>query len=104
MSPATSGMIVFFCCSLFVKLFFSDIEKIQSGIGEKAAYFLQYFVTFIAGFILAFTIDWKLTLVLSIMLPLLGFLGASFAKVSISRVYYYTLNSSFYHLLCTIFS
>ena len=59
----------------------SDIEKIQSGIGEKAALFLQYFSTFITGFVIAFAHNWKLALVVATMVPLLSFLGAAISKV-----------------------
>jgi ABC-type multidrug transport system fused ATPase/permease subunit len=60
---------------------FSDIEKIQAGIGDKLALFLQGFSTFIAGFVIGYVISWKLALVLSIMLPMLIVLGALIAKV-----------------------
>ena len=63
--------------------FFSDIEKIQAGIGDKAAIFILYFSTFVAGFVIAFATNWKMTLVVGTMLPLLAFLSAAVAKVLI---------------------
>ena len=68
-----------------VFVIYSDIEKIQAGIGEKAALFLQYFSTFIVGFIIAFVHNWKLTLVVAVMLPLLAGLAGTIGKVAIYR-------------------
>ena len=59
----------------------SDIEKIQSGIGDKVAVFLSYFSTFISGYIIAFSKSWKLALVVMTMLPLIAFISATIAKV-----------------------
>ena len=61
----------------------SDIEKIQSGIGDKVALFLQYFSTFVTGFIIGYVTNWKLALVVSVMLPLLSLMAALIAKVKI---------------------
>ena len=63
-------------------MLYSDIEKIQAGIGEKIALFLQYFSTFITGFIIAFIRNWKLTLVVAVILPLLATLAGATGKVS----------------------
>lgn len=59
----------------------SDIEKIQAGIGDKAAIFILYFSTFIAGFVIAFITNWEMTLVVATMLPILAFLAGIIAKV-----------------------
>ena len=64
----------------------SDTEKIQSGIGDKVAVFLQYFTTFVAGYVIAFTSSWKLSLVLATMVPLLVLMAAMIAKVSSWRM------------------
>ena len=61
----------------------SDIEKIQAGIGDKLALFLQYLTTFVTGFVIAYSINWKLALVLSIMLPLLTAMAFLIARVSL---------------------
>lgn len=63
-------------------LYSSDIEKIQAGIGDKLALFLQALSTFIAGFVIGYIINWKLALVVSVMLPLLIGIAALVAKVS----------------------
>ena len=60
----------------------SDIEKIQSGIGDKVAVFLSYFSTFITGYVIAFSKSWKMALVVMAMLPLIAFVGGTIAKVS----------------------
>ena len=61
----------------------SDIEKIQAGIGDKVSLFLNYFTTFVAGFVIAFVFNWKMALVVSVMLPILTFMAAIIAKVRI---------------------
>ena len=79
-------MLPFFLVHFYLS-YLSDIEKIRSGIGDKAALFLQYFSTFIIGFVIAFALNWKLALVLSNMFPLLSFLGATVSRVRISRMF-----------------
>jgi ABC-type multidrug transport system fused ATPase/permease subunit len=64
-----------------VLLLSSDVEKIQSGIGDKVSLFLQYFSTFLAGFVIGYITNWKLALVVSVMLPLLSLMAALIAKV-----------------------
>ena len=61
--------------------FYSDVEKIHSGIGDKVAVFLQFFTTFIACFVIAFVTNWKLALVVSIALPILILMGTLLTKV-----------------------
>ena len=71
-------------CYKFLTFLFlpvSDIEKIQSGIGDKVALFLQYFSTFIAGFVIGYATNWKLALVVSVMLPILSVMAGIIAKV-----------------------
>ncbi len=62
-------------------LFHSDIEKIQAGIGDKIALFIQYMTTFLAGFVIAYVLSWKMALVVSVMLPLLTFTAFTIARV-----------------------
>lgn len=62
---------------------YSDVENIQSGIGDKIAIFLQYFSTFIASFLLGFAINWKLALVVSVTFPVLSVMGAILTKVNL---------------------
>ena len=58
------------------------MEKIQAGIGDKVALFLNYFSTFLAGFAIAFSFSWKMALVVGVMLPLLSFIAGIIAKVT----------------------
>lgn len=44
--------------------------------------FLQYSSTFVAGFVIGFFINWRLTLVVATMLPILSFLAGVISKVS----------------------
>ena len=62
-------------------LLLRDVEKIQSGMGDKVAAFLQYFTTFISGFIIGFVVNWKLALVVSVSLPILSVMGVILTKV-----------------------
>lgn len=60
---------------------YSDIEKVQAGIGDKISVFIRSLSTFIAGFVIGFVTNWKLALVISAMLPVLAFMAAIIAKV-----------------------
>lgn len=66
---------------MYFSIHCSDVEKIQSGIGDKAAFFLQSLTTFLAGFVIAFVYNWKLTLVMGTMLPVIAILGATLTRV-----------------------
>jgi ABC-type multidrug transport system fused ATPase/permease subunit len=59
-----------------------DVEKIQSGIGEKAGLFLQYFTTFLVGYVVGFVQGWQLTLVIISVLPILLVLAAAFTMIT----------------------
>ena len=74
----------------------SDIEKIQSGIGDKVALFLQYFSTFITGFVIGYATNWKLALVVSVMLPILSLMAGLIAKVKQSESIYIYRVSTYY--------
>ena len=73
---------VFKLCHLLPHYMYSDVEKIQSGIGDKVALFLQYFTQFLAGFIIGYVTNWRLALVVSVMLPILSVMAALIAKVN----------------------
>ena len=60
---------------------YSDIEKIQAGIGDKVAVFLEHFTSFLTGYTIAFAFSWKLALVMSATLPCMTILGGVMAKV-----------------------
>ena len=60
----------------------SDINKIHDGIGDKFAILVQWVATFFGGFIIGFVRDWRLTLFLFGITPILAFVGAIFSKVS----------------------
>ena len=61
---------------------FSDVDKIQDGIGEKLGQFFQYFATFVCGFVIGFIYGWQLTLVIIAVSPLLAIAGGLMAAVS----------------------
>ena len=60
---------------------FSDVSKINEGIGDKIGIFFQSMATFFTGFIVGFTKGWKLTLVILALSPVLGLSAAIWAKV-----------------------
>jgi len=64
--------------SLFIN---SDVDQIESGIGDQLALFFQYVSAFFAGFIIGFIYGWKLTLVILAVSPLLAVAGGLMARV-----------------------
>lgn len=60
----------------------TDINLIQSGIGDKLATAVQYISTFCAGIIVGFIKGWKLTLVILGITPLLLVSGFIFGNAS----------------------
>ena len=61
--------------------FFSDINKIHGGIGDKMGSCLQWTAGFLAGFIIGFIYGWKLTLVILAISPALALTGFVMNKV-----------------------
>ncbi|CAG8533060.1 15494_t:CDS:2 [Funneliformis mosseae] len=57
-----------------------DTSLYQEGISEKVGLILQQFATFIGGFAVAYTTGWKLSLVLTAIIPLLAVAGGVMAK------------------------
>lgn len=62
--------------------FFSDFERIKEGIGDKVALAIQYTSQFFGGFIIAFFYDWRLTLIMMSLMPLIACAGAFVGRVS----------------------
>jgi ABC-type multidrug transport system fused ATPase/permease subunit len=58
-----------------------DVNLVQAGISEKVGSFLQYFSMFLTGFIIGFVKNWKLSLVILSVVPLLMAGGAFFGKI-----------------------
>jgi ATP-binding cassette subfamily B (MDR/TAP) protein 1 len=57
------------------------LERIKEGVGDKVALLIQYVSQFLAGFIIAFTYNWKLTLIMLSLSPLLVIMGTFITKV-----------------------
>lgn len=72
-------------------LFFSDVSKINEGIGDKIGLLVQSLTTFVTGFIVGLVRGWKLTLVILAVSPVLGLSAALWAKVGC-----YAFNIRFY--------
>ncbi|ORY01608.1 ABC multidrug transporter Mdr1 [Basidiobolus meristosporus CBS 931.73] len=76
----------------------SDTHLVQDGISEKAPQTINYIATFISAFIIAFTRNWKLTLVLCVIIPLiaisvgvLNFFNSKYVKKALD---YYSLSGT----------
>lgn len=66
--------------TLATKLF-DNLERIKEGTGDKVALAVQFTAQFFGGFAIAFTYDWKLTLIMMSLSPLMILTGVFLAKV-----------------------
>ena len=64
-------------------MLFSDVAKIQDGIGDKIGTFVQWIASFFAGFAIGFVYGWKLTLVILAVSPML--VGAAFLFSQVTK-------------------
>ena len=62
-------------------MLFSDVDKIRDGIGDKLALLVQWIATFFAGFAVAFISDWRLTLFMLGITPVIAVVAGVFSKV-----------------------
>ncbi|NXN07396.1 ABCBB protein, partial [Indicator maculatus] len=62
-----------------------DINKINEAIADQVAIFIQRLTTFVCGFLLGFISDWKLTLVIIAVSPLLG-AGAAVYGLAVAKL------------------
>lgn len=74
-----------FPLSLFFFFFYSDLERVREGIGDKFSMLIQYFATFLVGFVVGFMKGWQLTLVIMSLTPLLALSSAFLGKVILYR-------------------
>ncbi|KAM4688620.1 ATP-dependent translocase ABCB1-like [Discoglossus pictus] len=58
-----------------------DINTIHEGLGDKLCIFVQFLSSFVAGIVIGFVYDWKLTLVILSVSPLLGVSAAVWTKL-----------------------
>uniref|UniRef100_A0A8D1T7C8 Multidrug resistance protein 1 n=1 Tax=Sus scrofa TaxID=9823 RepID=A0A8D1T7C8_PIG len=65
----------------FPNMIYTDVSKINEGVGDKIGMFFQSIATFFTGFIVGFTRGWKLTLVILAISPVLGLSAAIWAKI-----------------------
>ena len=59
-----------------------DIGSIHDGIGDELSFFIQWSAVFLGGFIVAFIREWRLTLLLLGIVPVVAISGIAAAKVS----------------------
>ena len=60
------------------------MEKIQSGLSDRVAIFIQFMSTFVSGFTVAFVFNWTLALVVMSILPVMIVLVAMLTRVCLS--------------------
>ncbi|KAI6217968.1 P-glycoprotein [Aphelenchoides fujianensis] len=60
---------------------FDNLERIREGTGDKVGMAIQFTSQFLGGFAVAFTYDWKLTLIMMALSPLLMMCGAFIARL-----------------------
>ena len=68
----------------FIIIAYSDIQKIEEGIGQNFSTFIKEMSSMVVSFIIAFIFNWQLALVTSIMLPVLLVMHRVLGKVSCS--------------------
>jgi len=83
-------------------IYFSDVEKVKEGIGDKLSFMIQYIAAFVSGFAIGFWKSWKMTLVMMSLTPLLAICASFLAKVNQTLMYYisnieHTLTTSMLH-------
>ena len=66
------------CCTLYC---FRDLKKIVDGIGAKYGRLISSLCSFVAAYIIGFIYIWKMSLIMTGMLPLMMIVGGVMAKV-----------------------
>ncbi|KAM9305689.1 bile salt export pump-like [Gastrophryne carolinensis] len=62
-----------------------DINKINNAIGDQVSLFIERISTFVFGFLIGFVGNWKLTLVIVAVSPLIG-VGAALMALAVGRL------------------
>lgn len=70
--------------SEFEQIFFSNIERIREGIGDKLGLLVRGFAMFIAALVIAFVYQWRLALVMFPVAPITCFIMAELSQVRLS--------------------
>ena len=63
-------------------MYFRDMDKIHTGIGDKLSIFIQWTTSFVAGIVVGFIYDWRLTLLMLGTTPFLILSTAFLIRVS----------------------
>jgi ABC-type multidrug transport system fused ATPase/permease subunit len=71
-------------------IFFSDLERVREGIGDKLSLLLQFTAQFFSGFAIGFWKSWNMTLVMMSLTPLLAIGAAYFGKVILLFILLFT--------------
>lgn len=65
--------------------FCSDVEKIRDGISEKVGHFLYLIIGFVITVAISFAYGWKLTLAVSVYIPIVIVMNCFVAKVQLQN-------------------
>ena len=60
--------------------FFSDLDKVSRGNGDKIGSFVMWVTVFLGGLIIGFIAEWRLSLFILGLTPILAILGVIEAK------------------------
>ena len=71
--------------------YFSDLERVREGLGDKVSFIFQFLAQFFAGFGIGFWKGWKLALVMMSLTPVLAVCGAFMSKVNWGILYLHYL-------------
>ncbi|KAH7697576.1 multi-drug resistance protein 1, partial [Aphelenchoides avenae] len=63
------------------KGYFSNLERVKEGTGDKVGLALQFISQFLSGFIIAFAYNWKLTLIMMSLTPFLVVCGWFMSRI-----------------------
>ena len=69
---STSIIILILTNFMFTCFMCSDMAKIQEGMGDQLSISIQWLTTFLAGFVIGFVREWRLTLLLLVITPLVA--------------------------------
>ncbi len=90
---------------MILKSVFSDVTKIQNGIGDKVGMLIHSLAMFLASYVIGFVYSWKLTLVIMAVSPLMIITTAITGKVSPSLPWGLTaweILNSFVYIRCLL--
>lgn len=68
---------------LICRFLHSDLERVREGLGIKFSLVIQYVSTFVSGILIGFYVNWRLTVMITAVGPVLIGVSTYLAKVRI---------------------